>query len=162
MDVLAVGQALSTHRTMLHKHDPPSGRAARHELGADAFALLARDQACFHALPATAYDACDKQPGRVSSLSLVRHRGTGYSVPTAYGPREVLSRSYVDRVLISCRSEIIARQLRSCERGNLVFNRVRDLALLERKTNALKQAAPLTGWTLPEAQTTLRRLQEAR
>ena len=36
------------------------------------------------------------------------------------------------------------------------------LALLERKTGALDQAAPLQGWYLPEAFATLRRLLEAR
>ena len=36
-------------------------------------------------LPATAYDACDKQASRVSSLSLVRYRTNDYSVPVAYG-----------------------------------------------------------------------------
>jgi hypothetical protein len=30
---------------------------------------LARDLAAFHALPLSPYDACDKQPGRVNSLS---------------------------------------------------------------------------------------------
>ncbi len=37
---------------------------------------LARDLACFHELPLSPYDACEKRPGRVSSLSLVRYRGT--------------------------------------------------------------------------------------
>jgi len=36
------------------------------------------------------------------------------------------------------------------------------LALLEQKTNALDQAAPLVGWELPEEITRLRRLLEAR
>jgi len=36
------------------------------------------------------------------------------------------------------------------------------LALIEHKTNALDQAAPLIGWNLPEAFATLRRLLEAR
>ena len=44
-----------------------------------------------HALPPTPYDACEKTTGRVSSLSLVRYRGNDYSVPTAYGHREVWS-----------------------------------------------------------------------
>ena len=43
-------------------------------------------------LPATAYDACDKQASRVSSLSLVRYRTNDYSVPVAYGHQEVLAR----------------------------------------------------------------------
>ena len=36
------------------------------------------------------------------------------------------------------------------------------LALLEQKTNALDQAAPLANWTLPEEFATMRRLLEAR
>ena len=47
------------------------------------------------------YDACEKQAGRVSSLSLVRYRTNDYSAPVAYGHRNVLVRGYVDRVVIS-------------------------------------------------------------
>src|SRR5271157_1762905 len=59
---------------------------------------LVRDLEAFHALPPAPYDACEKKPGRVSSLSLVRYRGNDYSVPTAYGHREVLVRGYVHEV----------------------------------------------------------------
>lgn len=125
-------------------------------------ARLARDQACFHALPASAYDACEKRAARVSSLSLVRYRGTDYSVPTAYGHREVLIRGYVDTVVISCGADVIARHIRSYEREDFVFDPLHYLALLEHKVGALDQAAPLAGWDLPEAFTRLRRLLEAR
>jgi transposase len=123
---------------------------------------LARDLAVFRDLPATPYDACEKMPGRVSSLSLVRYRGTDYSVPTAYGHREVLIRGYVDEVVISCGAEIIARHARSYEREDFVFEPLHYLALLEQKTGALDQAAPLVGWDLPEEFGTFRRLLEAR
>jgi transposase len=123
---------------------------------------MARDLAAFHDLPPTPYDACEKQAGRVSSLSLVRYRGTDYSVPTAYGHREVVVRGYVHEVVISCGAEIIARHVRSYEREDFVFDPLHYLALLERKIGALDQAAPLTGWELPEAFATLRRLLEAR
>ncbi len=103
---------------------------------------LARDLACFHELPGSPYDACEKQAGRVSSLSLVRYRGNDYSVPTAYGHREVLIRGYVDRVVISCGADIIARHVRSYEREDFVFDPLHYLALLERKIGALDQAAP--------------------
>ena len=63
-----------------------------------------------------------KKPSRVSSLSLVRYRGTDYSVPTAYGHREVLIRGYVTEVVICCGAEIIARHPRSYEREDFVFN----------------------------------------
>ena len=59
---------------------------------------LERDRAVLQRLPAIAYDACDKRPGRVSSLSLVRYRGTDYSVPTRFGHCEVLVRGYVHEV----------------------------------------------------------------
>jgi len=123
---------------------------------------MARDLAAFHDLPATPYDACEKQAGRVSSQSLVRYRGTDYSVPTAWGHREVVVRGYVHEVVISCGTEIIARHVRSYEREDFVFDPLHYLALLERKIGALDQAAPLAGWDLPEAFATLRRLLEAR
>ena len=65
---------------------------------------LERDRASSLAIAASRnpYDACDKRPGRASSLSLVRYRSNDYSVPVAYGHREVLIRGYVDEVVISC------------------------------------------------------------
>ena len=106
--------------------------------------------AAFHDLPPVPYEACEERTGRVSSLSLVRYRGTDYSVPTAYGHREVLIRGYVDEVVISCGTEIIARHPRSYERKDFVFNPLHYLALLEQRIGALDQAAPLVGWKLPE------------
>ena len=113
-------------------------------------------------LPEAPYDACDKQAGRVSSLSLVRYRTNDYSVPVAYGHRDVLVRGYVDEVMISCGSEVIARHPRSYERDDFVFDPIHYLPLLERKTGALDQAAPLQGWDLPGEFATLRRLLESR
>ena len=123
---------------------------------------LERDLARFQDLPAVAYDACDKRTARVSSLSLVRYRGNDYSVPTAYGHREVLIRGYVDEVVISCGADIIARHVRSYEREDFVFEPLHYLALLEQKVGALDQAAPLVGWDLPEEFAVFRRLLEAR
>jgi len=123
---------------------------------------FAADAAQLQSLPAVAYDACDKQSVRVSSLSLVRYRGNDYSVPTAYGHQQVLVRGYVHEVVIACGAEIIARHRRSWEKEDYIFNPLHYLALLEQKANALDQAAPLVGWELPEAFATLRRLLEAR
>jgi transposase len=123
---------------------------------------LARDQAAMLPLPAAPYEACETRSARVSSLSLVRYRGTDYSVPVAYGHREVLVRGYVEDVVIACGAEIIARHVRSYEREDFVYDPVHYLALLERKVGALDQAAPLVGWDLPEVFAVLRRLLEAR
>ena len=94
-------------------------------------------------LPAVPYDVCDKQSVRVSSLSLVRYRSNDYSVPTAYGHQEVLVRGYVHEVVIACGAEVIARHARSWEKEDYVFDPLHYLALIEQKTNALDQAAPL-------------------
>ncbi|MHC4108863.1 MAG: IS21 family transposase [Planctomycetota bacterium] len=123
---------------------------------------LARDRAAFLALMPPPYDACDRRPGRVSSLSLVRYKSNDYSVPVAYGHREVLIRGYVGNVVISCGAETIARHRRSYEREDLVFDPLHYLPLIEQKIGALDQAAPLQGWDLPEVFATLRRLMEAR
>ena len=123
---------------------------------------MERDLDALLPLPPVAYDACDKQAGRVSSLSLVRYRTNDYSVPVAYGHRDVIVRGYVDRVVISCGSEVIARHPRSYERDDFVFDPIHYLPMLEQKTRALDQAAPLQGWDLPEEFGTLRRLLESR
>jgi transposase len=123
---------------------------------------LERDLTALQPRPATPFDACDRRPGRVSSLALVRYDRNDYSVPTAYGHRAVLVRGYVEQVVISCGAETIARHPRSYAREDFVFDPLHYLALLEQRTGALDQAAPLQGWALPEAFTSLRRLLEAR
>jgi transposase len=121
-----------------------------------------RDRAAMLPLPATPYEACEKISARVSSLSLVRYRSNDYSVPTEYGHRQVWVKGYVHEVVIACGSEIIAKHVRSYEREAVVFEPLHYLALLEQKTRALDQAAPLVGWQLPECFAHLRRLLEAR
>ena len=71
-------------------------------------------------------------------------------------------RAYVDRVVIGCGAEIIARHRRSYEGEDMVFDPLHYLSLIERKIGALDQAAPLARWELPDAFGTLRRLMEAR
>ena len=123
---------------------------------------MERDLEALLKLPSVPYDACDKQAGKVSSLSLVRYRTNDYSAPVAYGHRDVLVRGYVDEVVINCGLEIVARHPRSYQRDDFVFDPIHYLPLLEQKPAALDQAAPLQGWQLPEEYQTLRRLLESR
>ena len=121
-----------------------------------------RDRAALLPLPAAGLEACEKRTLRVSSTSLVRYRNTDYSVPTEYGHRQVLVKGYVHEVVIACGSQVIARHRRSYQREDMVFDPLHYLALLEQKTRALDQAAPLAGWELPAGFAQLRRLLEAR
>ncbi len=121
-----------------------------------------RDRDALMTLPPAPFDACDKQASRVTSQSLVRYRTNDYSVPVAYGHREVWIRGYVHEVVIGCGAEIIARHPRSYDREDMVFDPLHYLPLLEKKIGALDQAAPLAEWNLPDEFASLRRLLEAR
>ena len=123
---------------------------------------LRADLATFRDLPAVPLEACEKRAARVSSTALVRYRCNDYSVPTAYGFRDVLVKGFVDEVVILCAGQEIARHPRSYGTGIFVFEPRHYLALIEMKPNALDQAAPLQGWDLPEAFQHLRHLMEAR
>jgi hypothetical protein len=121
-----------------------------------------RDQERFLPLPLTPYEACEKRTTRVTSQALVRYETNDYSVPTEYGHRQVLVKAFVWELVISCASEVIARHTRSYGREEMIFNPLHYLALLEQKTNALDQAAPLERLQLPEEFLELRRQMEAR
>jgi transposase len=123
---------------------------------------LVADQAVLRPLPEAPFEPCDKRPAKVSSTALVRYRMNDYSVPTAYGFRDVLVKGFVDQVAIICGADEIARHPRIYDRGQFVFDPKHYLALLEQKPGALDQAAPLQSWTLPEPLQRLRRLLEAR
>ena len=69
---------------------------------------MERDLESLLPLPAVPYDACENQAGRVSSLSLVRYKINDYSVPVSVGHQDLIIKGYVDEVVISCGSEVIA------------------------------------------------------
>jgi len=121
-----------------------------------------RDRERLLPLPAVPYEACEKRPARASSQALVRFETNDYSVPVAYAHRRVLVKAFVWELVIACGSEVIARHTRSYAREEMIFNPLHYLALLEQKTRALDQAAPLQGWELPAEFQELRRQMEAR
>lgn len=125
-------------------------------------ARLDADLSAMRGLPAAPFEACDLQSGQVTSTSMVRYRGNDYSVPVAYGHRDVWIKGFVTQVVIGCATEVIARHPRSYDTGDMVFDPIHYLPLIERKIMAFDQAAPLQGWDLPEAFATLQRLLEAR
>ena len=125
-------------------------------------ARLEADLAAMQDLPAAPFEACDLRSGQVTSTSVARYRGNDYSVPVAYGHREVWIKGFVDRVVIGCAAEVIADHPRSYDTADVVFDPVHYLRLIEHKIMAFDQAAPLQGWDLPAPFKTLQRLLEAR
>ena len=101
-------------------------------------------------------------PGQVSSTALVRYRLVDYSAPAVHAHKKVTVKGYVDRVEVALGAEIVAHHRRSYIRGDVVYDPLHYLSLLEKKPGALDQAAPLRGWKLDPAFDALRRLLEAR
>jgi transposase len=143
-------QCLGRQGAVLRGHTDTIGERLMHDLEA------------LMALPEVPYDACEKVSTRATSISMVRYRGNDYSVPVAYAHHEVQVRGYVGEVVIGCGAEVIARHHRSYDAADMIFDPLHFLPLLEKKTGALDQAAPLQGWDLPGEFATLHRLLEAR
>jgi transposase len=123
---------------------------------------LMADLSAFRELPAGTFEPCEKRSARVSSTLQVRYRMNDYSVPMAYGYREIVVKGFVEEVVIVCGAEEIARHKRSYGRAEFVCDPRHYLALIEQKPGALDQAAALQGWPLSPAFTDLRRMLETR
>ena len=113
-------------------------------------------------LPAVPFEPCDTRTAKVSSTSLVRYRDNDYSVPVRFGHRDVIVKGFVDTVVICIGNDVIARHVRSYATADSIMEPLHYLPLIERKLNALDQAAPLQAWELPVAFGMLRRLMEVR
>ena len=119
--------------------------------------LLREDQAALLPLPATEFDACRKASTTTSSLSLARFDCNDYSVPVRYAHHPVVVKGYIDRVEICHKDQLIATHKRLWCKGDVSFDPLHYLALLERKPGALDHARPLQGWQLPDCFGVLRR-----
>jgi transposase len=124
--------------------------------------LLAADRAAFLPLPAEPFEARRIEPVVINSLSLGRFDGNDYSVPTAFAYQSLTAVGTIDHVRFHRRGIVVAEHTRCWSKGQVTFEPLHYLALLERKPGALDYARPLAGWSLPDAFAALRRrLEEA-
>jgi transposase len=119
--------------------------------------LLAADRAAFLSLPAEPFEARRVELVTVNSLSLGRFDGNDYSVPTAFAYQALTATGTIDRVRFHRRGSVVAEHARCWGKGQVTFEPLHYLALLERKPGALDYARPLAGWSLPDAFAALRR-----
>ena len=125
-------------------------------------ALLAADRAAFLPLPAEPFEARRVEPVTINSLALGRFDGNDYSVPTAFAYQALTATGTIDRVRFHRRGAVVADHARCWGKGQVTFEPLHYLALLERKPGALDYARPLAGWALPGAFAALRqRLEKA-
>src|SRR5262245_58803406 len=123
--------------------------------------LLAADRAAFVPLPAEPFEARRVELVTINSLSLGRFDRNDYSVPTAYAYQSLTASGSIDRVRFSQRGTVVAEHARCWAKGQVTFEPLHYLALLERKPGALDHARPLAGWSLPEVFVALRQRLEA-
>jgi transposase len=119
--------------------------------------LLAADRAAFLPLPAEPFEARRVEPVVINSLALGRFDGNDYSVPTAFAYQSLTAVGTADRVRFHRRGAVVADHARCWGKGQVTFEPLHYLALLERKPGALDHARPLAGWSLPDAFAALRR-----
>jgi transposase len=119
--------------------------------------LLAADRAAFLPLPSEPFEARRIELVRINSLALGRFDGNDYSVPTAYAYQALTATGTIDRVRFSHQGKVVAEHARCWAKGQVTFEPLHYLALLERKPGAFDHARPLAGWSLPEAFARLRR-----
>jgi transposase len=119
--------------------------------------LLAADRAAFLPLPSEPFAARRIELVSINSLSLGRFDGNDYSVPTAYAYQSLTAAGTIDRVRFTQRGKVVAEHARCWGKGQVRFEPLHYLALLERKPGALDHARPLAEWSLPEAFAELRR-----
>ena len=125
-------------------------------------ALLAADRAAFLPLPDEPFEARRIEPVTINALSLGRFDGNDYSVPTACAYQALTAIGTIDRVRLHRRGAVVAEHARCWGKGQVTFEPLHYLALLERKPGALDYARPLAGWSLPDAFAALRqRLERA-
>jgi transposase len=119
--------------------------------------LLQADRAAFLPLPVEPFEARRVELVNINSLSLGRFDGNDYSVPTAFAYQSLTATGDIDTVRFSQRGKIVAQHARCWTKGEVRYEPLHYLALLERKPGALDHARPLAGWALPEVFAVLRR-----
>lgn len=124
--------------------------------------LLAADRAAFLPLPAEPFSARRTELVTINSLSLGRFDGNDYSVPVALAYRTLCATGGSDTVRFSHQGQVVAQHRRCWGKGEVTFEPLHYLALLEHKPFAFDSARPLAGWQLPDCFCALRkRLEEA-
>lgn len=101
-------------------------------------------------LPASPFEACRIQPGRASSMSLVRFDDNDYSVPARYAHHSLTVKGFAEKVSIhSAGDGEVAWHVRLWGREEVSYDWRHYLPVLYRKPGSLERAAPLDGLVLP-------------
>ncbi len=123
--------------------------------------LLAQERDTFRELPRQPFVAASSRPQKVDRQSTILFANARYSVPIQYACLPVVVRSFVDRVEVIHREQIIASHPR-IESGKWALTLEHYLPVLERKPGLLDSGLPFTADAWNESQRLLRRELEYR
>ena len=107
---------------------------------------LQEEQAALRPLPAQPFRCCKTVAVAANSLSLVSFGTNRYSVPVENAHEALTLRAYVDRIEISCGTEVVAVHARSWEREQDLLNPYHYLSLLARRPRAFAHARTIREW----------------
>ena len=105
--------------------------------------LLAEERTTFRELPRGPFMAASSRSQKVDRQSTIKFANARYSVPLQYACLPVVVQSFVDRVEILRREQIIASHAR-IEPGKWALKLEHDLPVLERKPGLLDSGLPFT------------------
>lgn len=108
------------------------------------------DRSTLSKLPKYELDSSAKVQTSVNSQLLVRFDKNDYSVPFEFAYQDVTVKAFVFNLEIFKGTEKIAQHERLYDKGQISYNPIHYLPLLERKPRAIDQAEPLKGWLLDD------------
>lgn len=107
---------------------------------------LQEEQAAMRPLPQRPFPCCKTVPVKANSLSLVHFGTNRYSVPVEVADEALTLRAYVDRIEISCGTEVVAVHGRCWDREQDLLTPQHYLSLLARKPRAFAHARAIREW----------------
>jgi transposase len=111
---------------------------------------FAEELAAAAPLPEHRFEPCVIHPAvAVDKFQTVAFDSNRYSVPRAFAFHMVVVRGYVDRVLITAGSQLVAIHPRCLRKHEMILEPIHYLATLSRKPGALDHAPVYRDWKLP-------------
>jgi len=101
--------------------------------------LFEKERSCLHPLPSNPYDIATVSQVRASSQFRITIDANRYSVPAEYAGVSLTLKAYPERLCVYCKDKLIARHLRSYDRGQDFEDPDHPKELLARRKKASDQ-----------------------
>ncbi|MFA7402432.1 MAG: IS21 family transposase [Pelobacteraceae bacterium] len=124
--------------------------------------VFAEEESKLLALPASPFDGYQESVSRVSPQLLISFDRNRYSVNAMAVGKTVSVRAYANRIIMVMNGTVVGIHRRHLGRDKVIYDPWHYLAVLEKKSGALRNGAPFKQWDLPESMGTVRTILETR